>query len=221
VVFCMDRGGLSADDGPTHHGVFDISYLRAIPSLVHMVPKDEDELADMLFTAMQWNGPIAVRYPRGLGPGTPVKDVPRAVTIGKAELLQHSDSDRVAIFAIGALVPMAEEIARKLEGEGVAAAVINARFVKPIDVEMLEFFAGTVEVILTLEDHVLRGGFGSAVLEELNILGMTTPVVRIGWPDHFIEHGKQDALRAKYGITPEAALAKLRPYLKVRQPQPV
>ena len=221
VVFCMDRGGLSADDGPTHHGVFDISYLRAIPNLVHMVPKDEDELADMLFTAMQWNGPIAVRYPRGLGPGTPVKDVPRAVAVGKAELLQHSDNDRVAIFALGALVPMAEEIARKLEGEGIAAAVINARFVKPMDVEMLEFFAGTVEVILTLEDHVLRGGFGSAVLEELNILGLTTPVVRIGWPDHFIEHGKQDALRTKYGITPEAALVKLRPYLRVRQPQPV
>ena len=91
VVFCMDRGGLSADDGPTHHGVFDISYLRGIPNLVHMVPKDEDELADMLFTAMQWDGPIAVRYPRGVGPGTPVKDVPRAIPIGKAELLQHSD----------------------------------------------------------------------------------------------------------------------------------
>jgi 1-deoxy-D-xylulose-5-phosphate synthase len=221
VVFCMDRGGLSADDGPTHHGLFDISYLRGVPNLVHMVPKDEDELADMLFTAMQWNGPIAVRYPRGLGPGTPVKDVPRAIPVGKAELLQHSDHDRVAIFALGALVPMAEEIARKLEGEGVAAAVINARFAKPIDVEMLEFFAGTVEVILTLEDHVLRGGFGSAVLEELNNLGLNTPVVRIGWPDRFIEHGKQDALRAKYGITPDAAIEKLRPYLKIRQPQPV
>ena len=146
---------------------------------------------------------------------------PRAIPVGKAELLQHSDSDRVAIFALGALVPMAEEIARKLEGEGISAAVINARFAKPIDVEMLEFFARSVEVILTLEDHVLRGGFGSAVLEELNTLGLATPVVRIGWPDQFIEHGKLDALRAKYGITPEAALEKLRPYLKIRQPQPV
>jgi 1-deoxy-D-xylulose-5-phosphate synthase len=221
VVFCIDRGGLSADDGPTHHGLFDISYLRAIPNLVHMVPKDEDELADMLFTAMQWNGPIAVRYPRGLGPGTPVKDVPRAIPVGKAELLQNSDNDRVAIFALGSLVPMAEDIARKLEGEGIAAAVINARFAKPIDVVMLEFFAGTAEVILTLEDHVLRGGFGSAVLEELNSLGLNTPVVRIGWPDRFIEHGKLDALRAKYGITPEAAIEKLRPYLKIHQPQTV
>src|SRR6516225_8849454 len=172
VVFCMDRGGLSADDGPTHHGVFDISYLRSIPNLVQMVPKDEDELADMLFTAMHWDGPIAVRYPRGLGPGTPVKDVPRAVTVGKAELLQHSDNDRVAIFALGALVPMAEEIARKLESNGVPTAVINARYAKPIDTAMVEFFARSVDAIVTLEDHVLMGGFGSGVLEELSNLGL-------------------------------------------------
>jgi 1-deoxy-D-xylulose-5-phosphate synthase len=213
VVFCMDRGGLSADDGPTHHGLFDIGYLRGIPNMVHMVPKDEDELADMLFTAMHWDGPIAVRYPRGVGPGTPVKDVPSLIPIGKAELIQNSDNDRVAIFALGALVPMAEEIARKLWSEGISAAVINARFTKPIDVEMLEFFARSVDAILTLEDHVLRGGFGSAVLEELSNLGLTTPVVRIGWPDQFIEHGKIDALRAKYGITAEAAIEKLRPVL--------
>ena len=170
VVFCMDRGSLSGDDGPTHHGLFDISYLRGIPNIVHMVPKDEDELADMLFTAMQYEGPIAVRYPRGTGPGTPVKDVPRAIPIGKAELLQHGENDRVAIFALGALVPMAQEIAVKLEAEGISAAVINARFTKPIDTEMLEFYARSVDVILTLEDHVLRGGFGSAVLEELSNL---------------------------------------------------
>ena len=218
VVFCMDRGGLSADDGPTHHGVFDISYLRSIPNMVHMVPKDEDELADMLFTAMKYDeGPIAVRYPRGIGPGTPVKDVPALIPIGKAELLQHGENDRVAIFALGALVPMANEVALKLEGEGISAAVINARFAKPIDVETLEFYARSVDVILTLEDHVLRGGFGSAVLEELSTAGLTTPVVRIGWPDQFIEHGKLEALRAKYGVSVEAALAKLRPYLEVSE----
>ncbi len=214
VVFCMDRGSLSGDDGPTHHGLFDISYLRGIPNIVHMVPKDEDELADMLFTAMQYEGPIAVRYPRGTGPGTPVKDVPRAIPIGKAELLQHGENDRVAIFALGAMVPMAQEVAVKLEAEGISAAVINARFTKPIDTEMLEFYARSVDVILTLEDHVLRGGFGSAVLEELSNLGLATPVVRIGWPDQFIEHGKPEALRAKYGITVEAAMEKLRPYLE-------
>ncbi|HTX37380.1 MAG TPA: 1-deoxy-D-xylulose-5-phosphate synthase [Bryobacteraceae bacterium] len=217
VVFCMDRGSLSSDDGPTHHGLFDISYLRGIPNLVHMVPKDEDELADMLFTAMKWDGPIAIRYPRGVGPGTPVKDVPRAIAVGKAELLEHGENDRVAIFALGALVPMAKDIARKLESQSIAAAVINARFAKPVDREMLEFYARSVEVILTLEDHVLSGGFGSAVLEELSNLGLTTRVVRVGWPDQFIEHGKVDALRAKYGITSAAALEKLRPYLEKQE----
>jgi len=216
VVFCMDRGSLSGDDGPTHHGLFDISYLRGIPNIVHMVPKDEDELADMLFTAMHYDGPIAVRYPRGTGPGTPVKDVPKAIPIGKAELLQHSENEQVAIFALGALVPMALEIARKLEAEGIATAVINARFTKPVDWEMLEFYARSVSVVLTMEDHVLNGGFGSAVLESLSDLGLSTPVVRIGWPDQFIEHGKPDALREKYGITAEAALQKLRPFLRSR-----
>ncbi len=213
VVFCMDRGGLSGDDGPTHHGLFDISYLRGIPNIVHMDPKDEDELADMLFTAMQYDGPAAIRYPRGTGPGTPVKDVPRAIPIGKGELLQHGENDRVAIFALGALIPMGLEVARNLEGEGVSSAVINARFAKPLDVELLEFFARNVDAILTLEDHVLMGGFGSAVIEEVSNLGLSTPVVRIGWPDHFIEHGKPDALREKYGISAAAAIEKLRPYL--------
>src|SRR6516164_5907957 len=221
VVFCMDRGGLSGDDGPTHHGLFDISYLRGIPNLVHMVAKDEDELADMLYTAMQHNGPIAVRYPRGVGPGTAVKDVPRTIPIGKAELLQHGEHDRVAIFALGAMVPMAIEIASKLEGEDVSSAVINARFAKPVDAETLEFFAGMVDVILTLEDHVLRGGFGSALLEELNNLGLATPVVRIGWPDHFIEHGRLESLRAKYGISVDAAMEKLGPYMMTPEPQKV
>jgi 1-deoxy-D-xylulose-5-phosphate synthase len=221
VVFCMDRGSLSGDDGPTHHGLFDISYLRGIPNLVHMVPKDEDELADMLFTAIQHNGPIAVRYPRGVGPGTPVKDVPRAIPIGQAELLQHGEHDRVAIFALGALVPMAQEVAAKLEGEGISAAVINARFTKPVDSAMLEFYGRSVDAIVTMEDHVLQGGFGSAVLEQLSLLGLTTPVVRIGWPDQFIEHGKPDALRAKYGISVGATLEKLRPLLVKRSTQKI
>lgn len=214
VVFCMDRGGLSGDDGPTHHGLFDIAYLRSIPNIVHMSPKDEDELSDMLYTAMLYDGPIAVRYPRGIGPGTPVKDVPRALPIGKAELLEHGENPRVAIFALGATVPMAREIARRLEGQGFSPAVINARFAKPLDGEMLEFYAHTVDVIVTLEDHVRKGGFGSAVLEELNDRGLTVPVVRLGWPDQFIEHGKPDDLRAKYAITVEAAFNRVTPYLK-------
>jgi 1-deoxy-D-xylulose-5-phosphate synthase len=217
VVFCMDRGSLSGDDGPTHHGLFDISYLRGIPNLVHMVPKDEDELADMLFTAMQHEGPIAVRYPRGVGPGTPVKDVPRAIPIGQAELLQHGEQDRVAIFALGALVPMAQEVAAKLEGVGISAAVINARFAKPVDSTMIEFYGRSADAIVTMEDHVLHGGFGSALLEQLNTLGLQTPVVRIGWPDSFIEHGKPEALRAKYGISVETTLKKLLPLLASKE----
>ena len=216
VVFCMDRGGLSGDDGPTHHGLFDISYLRGIPNIVHMDPKDEAELADMLYTAMQYDGPIAIRYPRGAGPGTPVKDMPRAIPIGKAELLEHGEQDQVAIFALGNMVLMANEVAAKLESEGVSAAVINARFAKPVDAGMIEFYAREVDVILTLEDHVLAGGFGSTVLETVSSLGIKTPVVRIGWPDRFIEHGKPDDLRAKYGVSVAAALDKLRAHLKPR-----
>jgi 1-deoxy-D-xylulose-5-phosphate synthase len=215
VVFCMDRGGLSGDDGPTHHGLFDISYLRGIPNIVHMSPKDEDELADMLFTALQHNGPSAVRYPRGVGPGTPAKEHPVAIPIGKAELLEHTGNDRVAIFSLGAMLPLAREIACALAVEGVDAAVINARFAKPVDSGMIERFARSAEVLLTLEDHAMAGGFGSTVLEELNRLGLSTPVVRIGWPDQFIEHGKPEELRKKYGLSSQTALARLRQHLGI------
>ena len=215
VVFCMDRGGLSGDDGPTHHGLFDISYLRGIPNMVHMNPKDEDELADMLYTAMMHPGPSAVRYPRGTGPGMKMKPQPVAIPIGKAELIEHSGQDRVAIFSLGNMLPVAREIAAALVSEGVPAAVINARFAKPLDVEMIEQYGRSAEIILTLEDHALAGGFGSAVLEELNRLGLSTPVVRVGWPDQFIEHGKPDELRKKYGLTAEAALARVRQHLGI------
>jgi 1-deoxy-D-xylulose-5-phosphate synthase len=213
VVFCMDRGSLSGDDGPTHHGLFDISYLRGIPNIVHMNPKDEDELADMLYTAMLHNGPIALRYPRGIGTGIPVKEYPVAIPIGEAELLEHSGNDRVAIFSLGAMLPLAREIAGALAREGVTAAIINARFAKPLDVAMIAQYARSAEILLTLEDHVLAGGFGSGVLEEMNRLNLSTPVVRIGWPDQFIEHGKPDDLRKKYGLTAEAALTQLRQHL--------
>src|ERR1700748_630397 len=161
VVFCMDRGGLSGDDGATHHGLFDISYLRGIPNIVHMVPKDEDELSDMLYTAMLHDGPSAVRYPRGTGPGTPVKERPAALTIGKAEVI--ADGDGVAIFGLGALLPMASELGAKLEAQGYWAAFINPRFVKPIDRDVIARYAQRAGVIVTFEDHVLMGGFGSAV----------------------------------------------------------
>ncbi|WP_263383926.1 1-deoxy-D-xylulose-5-phosphate synthase [Granulicella arctica] len=213
VVFCMDRGGLSGDDGPTHHGLFDISYLRSVPNLIHMVPKDEDELADMMYTAMLHEGPSAIRYPRGVGPGTVVKAQPVALAIGRAEVIAEPEHVEVAIFGLGAMLPEAVRLAAMLEREGFAAAVINPRFAKPVDRECVGDFGGRCGLVVTLEDHVLAGGFGSAVLETLNALELTVPVVRVGWPDEFIEHGKVEILREKYGLTAEAALAKARPYL--------
>jgi 1-deoxy-D-xylulose-5-phosphate synthase len=176
-----------------------------------MVPKDEDELADMMFTALQQPGPTAVRYPRGTGPGATVKAHPVALPIGKAEVI--SDGDEVAIFGLGALLPLAQQLSVELRQQGFSAAVINPRFVKPLDRDVLAEYARRVGVIVTFEDHVLMGGFGSAVLEALSEMQMEVPVVRIGWPDRFIEHGKVDQLRAKYGISVEAAMEKLAPYL--------
>jgi 1-deoxy-D-xylulose-5-phosphate synthase len=212
VVFCMDRGGLSGDDGPTHHGLFDISYLRGVPNLVHMDPMNEDELQDMMFTALGYEGPSAIRYPRGIGPGVAVKKQPVALEIGKAEVLR--DGRDVAVFALGAMVAEAEKLARLMESEGHSVAVINARFAKPVDAECIARYGRRCELLITMEDHVLAGGFGSAVLESLNAQEIDVPVVRVGWPDEFIEHGKVESLRVKYGVTAEAAMERARPYLK-------
>jgi len=211
VVFCMDRAGLSGDDGPTHHGLFDIGYLRDIPEIVLMAPKDEDELADMMQTALQIPGPSAIRYPRGVVVGVERKARPVLLPVGKAEVV--SDGSDVAIFGLGNLLPMAQELAGQLGSEGISAAVINPRFIKPIDLELIEHYARQVSAFVTFEDHAKSGGFGSAVLEALNHLGISLPVVRIGWPDQFIEHGKVDQLRQQHGITAEAAFAQLQPYL--------
>jgi len=211
VVFCMDRGGLSGDDGPTHHGLFDISYLRCVPNLIHMVPKDEDELADMMQTALEHNGPSAVRYPRGVGPGAVVKEQPVALPVGKAEVIE--DGHDVAIFGLGALLPAAKQAAQELRALGLSVAVINPRFVKPIDEECVLHYARTCGLLITFEDHVLAGGYGSAVLETLSAVQVNTPVVRVGWPDQFIEHGKVDALREKYGINATGAMRQAEPYI--------
>ncbi|HTW48503.1 MAG TPA: 1-deoxy-D-xylulose-5-phosphate synthase [Acidobacteriaceae bacterium] len=212
VVFCMDRAGLSGDDGPTHHGLFDIAYLRGVPNMVQMAATDEDELADMMYTAMLHEGPSSIRYPRGTGPGAAVKAHPRALPIGQADVVR--EGREFAILGLGALLPMARELGQELELLGHSAAVINPRFVKPLDRELLLRYARQATAVVTFEDHVLMGGFGSAVLEALNEMGIETPVIRIGWPDQFIEHGKVDALRAKHGVSVEAALTKLAPYLR-------
>jgi 1-deoxy-D-xylulose-5-phosphate synthase len=217
VVFCMDRAGLSGDDGPTHHGLFDIAYLRGIPEIVLMAPKDEDELADMLKTAVELPGPSAIRYPRGLVAGVARKPEPQVIPVGKSEVIQ--DGRDVAILPLGTMLPLAKELGARLERQGYSAAIVNPRFVKPLDREMLEQYAGRVAAFVTFEDHVKMGGFGSAVIEALEEMGRAVPVVRIGWPDQFIEHGKIDDLRAKYGLTVEDALAQVLPLL-VRRMRP-
>ncbi|MEQ1861715.1 MAG: 1-deoxy-D-xylulose-5-phosphate synthase [Chthoniobacteraceae bacterium] len=212
VCLCMDRGGLSGDDGPTHHGLFDIAYLRGVPGIVHMQPKDEDEFVDMLWTMTNYHeGPIAIRYPRGAGTGAQPKAQPKLLEIGKAEVIRHGGKGpaRVALVGLGGMCELAGRAADLLEEQGISAAVINPRWIKPLDTATLEFFSRSVEVVCTLEDHVLHNGFGCAVIEHLNDAGIKTPVVRVGWPDQFVEHGAVDILRKKHGLTPEAAVEKI------------
>jgi len=215
VVFCMDRAGLSGDDGPTHHGLFDISYLRGVPEMVLMAPKDEDELSDMMATALTLDGPSAIRYPRGAVADVQCKPDPQVLPVGKAEVL--SDGSDVAILGLGPMITYARELAERLERDGLTSAVINPRFIKPIDRDTLTQYARRVAAFVTFEDHVKMGGFGSAVLEALQEMGCSVPVVRIGWPDQFIEHGKIDSLRAKYGLTVEEAYNQLQPFLHSRK----
>ncbi len=215
VLFCMDRAGLSGDDGPTHHGLFDISYLRGIPEIVLMAPKDEDELADMMKTAISLDGPSAIRYPRGAVAGVARKPEPQVLPIGKAEVLQ--DGSDVAILGLGPMISLARDLAGLLSAEGYSAAVINPRFIKPLDREVLEAYARGVTAFVTFEDHVRMGGFGSAVAEALEDMGSQVPVIRIGWPDQFIEHGKIDDLRAKHGLSAAAAYAQVLPLLARRR----
>ena len=214
VALCMDRAGLSGDDGPTHHGLFDIGYLRHIPNMVHMQPKDEAEFVDMLWTMANYHqGPIAIRYPRGAGTGAKPRPQPKLLEIGKAEVVQHGRD--VALFGLGNMFTLAEETARLLRDEDVSVALINPRWIKPMDVGTLEFFARSVDAICTFEDHVLHNGFGCAVMEHLSEARIPTPVVRIGWPDQFVEHGTIPILRQKHGVTAAAAVEKIKQFLKV------
>jgi len=214
VIFCMDRSGLSANDGPTHHGLFDIAYLRCLPNVIAMAPKDEDELADMMFTATHEPHPTFIRYPRGTGEGVPLKEQPQLLAIGKVEIVKNfsgSGKRKVALFGLGPMNNIARRAAAQLVAEGFDCAVINPRFTKPLDAGTHEFFGKTADVIVTLEDHVLMGGYGAAVLELFSEKGVTTPVIRIGWPDQFIEHATtQDELRQKYGLTVENTVAKVQ-----------
>jgi 1-deoxy-D-xylulose-5-phosphate synthase len=203
VTFCMDRAGLSHNDGPTHHGLFDIAYLRCVPNLTVMQPKDEDELVDMLHTGLELGTPAFIRYPRGPGTGARIKDQPRKLEIGHAEVLREGSN--IVLWALGPMIAEALKIAERLRvEENLSVGVVNARFIRPLDRTLLLSQATVVPLIVTLEDHVLAGGFGSAVLEALQESECSTPVERIGWPDKFVEHGSTvDILRAAYGLSPE------------------
>jgi 1-deoxy-D-xylulose-5-phosphate synthase len=217
VIFCMDRAGLSASDGPTHHGLLDIAYLRCVPNVILMAPKDEDELVDMMFTATHQRHPVFIRYPRGPGEGVAIKDQARLLEIGKAEVLQHfaqTGGRRVVLLALGNMQPLARAAATELVAAGADVAIINPRFIKPLDEATLAFFGRAADAIVTLEDHALQGGFGSSVLELCNEQGLRTPVVRIGWPDQFIEHATTvEHLRHKYGLTAQDAVQKVKAIL--------
>jgi len=202
VVFALDRGGLVGEDGPTHHGLFDLSYLRHIPNLIVMAPKDEDELRHMIKTAVEWQGPVALRYPKGRGVGVETGGNPRALQIGKGELLREGAD--AAVLAIGSTVSPALRAADRLEGLGVHVAVINSRFLKPLDEELICSWAEKTGKVLTVEENVLQGGFGSAVLEIVQEKGLLSIwVKRLGIPDLFVEHGSQSLLRQSYGIDEE------------------
>jgi len=217
VIFCLDRAGLSPSDGPTHHGLFDIAYLRCVPNIIAMAPKDEDELVDMMFTATFQKHPTFIRYPRGAGEGVPLKDQPRLLEIGKAEVTQnftHNGGPRIALFGLGNLHSLARQAAAELAAEGNDVAVINPRFTKPLDVGTTEFFGRAADVVVTLEDHVLEGGYGSTVLELFSDKRILTPVVRMGWPDQFIEHATSaEHLREKHGLTAANVVARVKAIL--------
>jgi 1-deoxy-D-xylulose-5-phosphate synthase len=213
VTLALDRAGLVGEDGPTHHGVFDIAYLRHIPNIVMMAPKDENELQHMLKTAVEYNGPSAVRYPRGIGCGVPMDQELKTLEIGKSELIGNGND--VAIIAIGNMVCPSIEAAKRLSDEGISVAVVNARFVKPLDETMILAVARKTGRIVTVEEHALSGGFGSAVLECLDANGVAgIKTHRIGVPDAFIEHGTQQVLRKKYGLDADGIYLSVKEFIE-------
>lgn len=215
VVFTMDRAGLSPNDGPTHHGLFDLSYLRCVPEAVVMQPANEDEQVDMLYSAVEYNRPVFIRWPRGAAEGTPIKKSPELLELGKAEVVKSGDD--VQFWALGPWVSDCQVLADEISKEtGVSIGIVNARFAKPLDEALLTEQASKSRLIVTFEDNVVQGGFGSGVLEFASDNSLETSVLRIGWPDQFVEHGSSvDQLRLENGLSNEAIkeriMAKLRP----------
>jgi len=207
VIFCLDRAGVVGDDGPTHHGVFDIVLFRAVPGLTMMQPKDEAELCHMLHSACILGKPVMIRYPRGSGLGVPIPEEYEALPIGKAEVSREGQD--VQIWGLGDMHALAEQVAARLESDGVDAGVVNPRFIRPIDKELLQQQALTARLFVTIENGVAVGGFGSAVQEALSDVGFFGPVLRCGWPDEFVPHGSLDLLAERYGLQAEPIAARV------------
>ncbi len=200
VTLALDRAGLVGEDGPTHHGAFDLSYLHHIPGLVTMAPKDLSELAAMLRTALELGAPAALRYPRGEGTNPPNGEA-QTLPLGRGELLRSGQA--VAIVALGTMVPAAERAADVLAGQGVEAAVVNGRFLKPLDADLICEWARACGRIVTVEENSVAGGFGSAVAAALREEGVLIPMLALGLPDGFVEHGRREQLLADLGLEPE------------------
>jgi 1-deoxy-D-xylulose-5-phosphate synthase len=220
VVFAMDRAGLVGDDGPTHHGAFDVSYFRPLPNVVVMAPRDEAMLVHMLRTALSYDdGPIAFRYPRGAAEGVPLPDKPKEIPIGKGELL--TEGERVALLGYGYGVQVALRAAGTLGEQGLQVTVADGRFAKPLDIELIQRLGREHDLLVTVEENVLPGGFGSAVLEHLED-AFTDPsararVMRVGLPDRYVAHGKPALLREEVGFTGEAVAERVLSALRVPQ----
>nr|MBA2606912.1 1-deoxy-D-xylulose-5-phosphate synthase [Acidobacteriota bacterium] len=212
VTFAMDRAGIVGADGPTHHGLLDIAYLRGYPNITLMAPKDEAEMRDMLLTAVEQPAPTAIRYPRGNGFGVDISEKPKRIEIGKAEILRDDASGETAILAYGSMVYPSVEAAEKLAKDGFYSTVVNARFVKPLDGELILALARTKRLIITVEEAYLAGGFGSAVMELLEENGLLDKikVVRMGVADEIVPHGDPKFLLARYGLDARGIYAKVR-----------
>jgi 1-deoxy-D-xylulose-5-phosphate synthase len=213
VTFAIDRAGIVGADGPTHNGLYDVAYLRTVPNMIVMAPKDENELQHMIYTAIETPHPTAVRYPRGNGIGVKLDDQFRLIELGKAEILQ--DGRDCAILALGTMVYPSLKAAEKLAADGISASVVNARFVKPLDEELITCLASEKSLLITVEEAALMGGFGSAVMELLesrNLQGCH--LLRIGVPDRLIPHGSPNLLHAKYGIDADGIYEKIRSFIQ-------
>ena len=218
VTFCLDRAGLSPNDGPTHHGLFDLSYLRCVPNSVIMQPACTEELFPMLKSAVNCSKPTFIRYPRGSGSQIKGNQSVPTISLGKADCLR--EGEKIAIWAIGDFVALGEQVYQHLlEEYQIKISLVNARFIKPLDTELLKAHALNHEKIITIEDNVIAGGFGSAVLEFLQESDIYTPVIRMGWPDKFIPHGNDiESLRKSNGLDLQGILRKLKPILNLTRP---